>query len=458
MGDFSMKLKKNTKTNKKRIQKHLEQINLFAAGIDIGSHEHYVAVPESLDENPVRNFSCFTSDLEAMADWLVMIGITTVAMESTGIYWIPAFEILEERGLEVILVNAHHVKNVSGRKTDVKDCQWLQQLHTYGLLAGAFRPEDNYCVLRAYMRQREMLVSTIATHIQHMQKSLRQMNLLLDNVVTDITSQTGMRIIRAILTGERDPETLANYRDGRCKNGVEVIAQSLFGNYRKEHLFTLKQSVELYDIYHEKLLDCDIEIEDCLSQLEKQPADPPLSGKKRRKKNNKNAMSFNVTQYLHELCGTDLTEIDGLDEHSILKILSETGIDMSKWETAKHFVSWMGLSPNNKISGGKVLSSKTIKTQNRAKHVFKVAAFALSNSKSGLGAFYRRLRARIGAPKAINATARKVAIIFYNMIKFKTVFKTQTQEEYNDAHKKRIVKNLKQKAKQFGLELVPVAV
>jgi len=335
---------------------------------------------------------------------------------------------------------------------------WIQQLHTYGLLSGAFRPEDNYCVLRAYMRQREMLVSTIATHIQHMQKSLRQMNLLLDNVVTDITSQTGMRIIRAILSGERDPETLANYRDGRCKNSVEVIAQSLFGNYRKEHLFTLKQSVELYDIYHEKLLDCDIEIEDCLSQLEKQPADSPLSGKKRRKKNNKNAMSFNVTQYLHELCGTDLTEIDGLDEHSILKILSETGINMSKWETAKHFVSWMGLSPNNKISGGKVLSSKTIKTQNRAKHVFKIAAFALSNSKSGLGAFYRRLRARIGAPKAINATARKVATIFYNMIKFKTAFKTQTQKEYNDTHKKRIVKNLKLKAKQFGLELVPVAV
>lgn len=458
MEDFSVKLKKKTKTNKKRIQKHLEQINLFAAGIDIGSHEHYVAVPASLDENPVRRFSCFTRDLEAMADWLVRIGITTVAMESTGIYWIPVFEILESRGLEVILVNAHHVKNVSGRKTDVKDCQWIQQLHTYGLLAGAFRPEDDYCALRAYMRQREILVSTIATHIQHMQKSLRQMNLLLDNVVTDITSLTGMRIIRAILSGERDAIVLANHRDGRCKNSCEVIAQSLMGNYRQEHLFTLKQAVELYDFYHEKLQDCDIAIEDCLSQLEKQPPESPLSSKKRRKKNNKNAMNFNVTHYLHELCGTDLTEIDGLDEHSILKILSETGINMDKWETAKHFVSWMGLSPNNKISGGKILSSKTIKTQNRAKHVFKVAALALSNSKSGLGAFYRRLRARLGAPKAINATARKVAIIFYNMIKHKTAYNAQSQEEYNEAHKNRMVKNLKQKAKQFGLELVPIAV
>lgn len=458
MEDFSMKLKNFSETEEKRVQEHLEQTNLFAAGIDIGSHEHYVAVPESLDENPIRSFSCFTSDLDEMADWLVKIGITTVAMESTGIYWIPVFEILEARGLEVILVNAHHVKNVSGRKTDVKDCQWIQQLHTYGLLAGAFRPEDNYCVLRAYMRQREILVSTIATHIQHMQKSLRQMNLLLDNVVADITGLTGMLIIRALLSGERDAEKLAGYRDGRCKNSAEVIAKSLMGNYREEHLFTLKQSVELYDIYHEKLQDCDIEIERCLSQLEKQPPISPLSSKKQRKKNNRNAMNFHVAHYLHELCGTDLTEIDGLDEQSILKILSETGIDMSKWKTAKHFVSWMGLSPNNKISGGKILSSKSIKTQNRAKQVFKMAAFTLSNSKSGLGAFYRRLRSRLGAPKAINATARKVAIIFYNMLKHKTAYKTQSQEEYNEAHKNRMVKNLKQKAKQFGLELVPIAV
>jgi transposase len=451
-----MKNKQLSERKRKRVQKHLEQINLFAAGIDIGSREHYVAVPESLAKESVRVFSCFTSDLESMADWLVQIGITTVAMESTGIYWIPAFEILESRGLEVILVNARHVKNVSGRKTDVKDCQWIQQLHTYGLLAGAFRPEDHYCVLRAYMRQREMLVSSIAVTIQHMQKSLRQMNLLLDNVVTDITGQTGVRIIRAILSGERDAKKLASFRDGRCKSSLEEITQSLLGNYRKEHLFTLKQSVELYDTYHTKLKDCDREIENQLDELEKQPASTSLPAKNRRKKNNQNAMKFNVVNYLYEICGTDLTEIDGLDEHSVLKIVSETGVNMDKWETEKHFVSWLGLSPNNKISGGKILSSKTIKTQNRAKQVFKLAAFALSNSKSGLGAFYRRIRARLGAPKAINATARKVAIIFYNMIKFKTAFRSQTQEEYDELNKKRIMKNLKQKAKQFGLELVPM--
>jgi transposase len=254
MGEYKMKGKKNSAKNHiKRVQQHLEQVNLYAAGIDIGSREHYVAVPPSLDEESIRKFGCFTPDLDAMADWLVKIGITTVAMESTGVYWIPAFEILESRGLEVILVNARHVKNVTGRKTDVKDCQWLQQLHTYGLLNAAFRPEDDYVTLRAYMRQRETVVSHLASKIQHMQKALRQMNVLLDNVVSHITSQTGMAIIRDILSGIRDPKKLAENRDRRCKNNAETIAKSLVGNYRAEHLFSLKQSVELYDFYNEKL-------------------------------------------------------------------------------------------------------------------------------------------------------------------------------------------------------------
>jgi transposase len=459
MKDVPMKLKNSSKNKAKRIKKHLEEINLYAAGIDIGSREHFVSVPESLDDEPVRNFGCFTIDLENMADWLVRIGITTVAMESTGIYWITLFEILETRGLEVILVNAHHVKNVSGRKTDVKDCQWLQQLHTYGLLAGAFRPEDEYCVLRAYMRQRGTLVSTLSTHIQHMQKALRQMNVLLDNVVSDITSKTGMSILRAILSGERNAEKLASYRDRRCKNSIEVIAKSLMGNYRKEHVFSLKQSIELYDFYHEKLRDCDQEIEQQLLQLEKQPdlAERQSPTKKRYKKHEKNAIQFDVANYLYDLCGTDLTDIDGLDEGSVLKVLSETGIDMTKWKTASHFVSWMGLSPNNKISGGKVLSSKTVKTRNRAKQAFKLAAWGLSNSKSGLAAHYRRLRARIGAPKAINATARKIAVIFYNMLKNKTAYISQSQEEYDKAHQQRILKLLQQKAVQFGFQLVPAS-
>lgn len=235
-----MKGKRNsTKIHKKRLQQHLEQINLYAAGIDIGSREHYVAVPPSLDEDSVKKFGCFTPDLESMADWLVKIGITTVAMESTGVYWIPTFEILESRGLKVILVNARHVKNVTGRKSDVKDCQWLQQLHTYGLLNAAFRPEDDYVTLRTYMRQRETMVSHLSSKIQHMQKALRQMNVLLENVVSDITSQTGMAIIRDILSGIREPQKLAENRDRRCKNSAEIIAKSLVGNYRDEHLFSL---------------------------------------------------------------------------------------------------------------------------------------------------------------------------------------------------------------------------
>jgi hypothetical protein len=450
------KLYLKKKKLKKVKQQHLDCVNLFAAGIDIGSREHYVCVPESLDSESVKVFGCFTPDLDDMADWLVRIGVTTVAMESTGVYWIPAFEILEARGLEVILVNAHHVKNVTGRKTDVKDCQWLQQLHTFGLLAGAFRPEEAYCILRTYMRQRENLISQHSMHIQHMQKSLRQMNLLLDNVVTDITSKTGFKIIRSILSGERDPDKLASYRDPRCKNTVEVIAKSLKGNYRNDHLFTLKQAVELYDIYDEKLNACDTEIEQQLNNLEKW--DPSLinSAKKKTKKKSKNELNFDPSNDLYQLCGINLTAIDGLETHSVIKVLSETGVNMEKWKSANHFVSWMGLSPNNKISGGKILSSKTVKTKNRAKHTFKIAAFALSNSKSGLGAYYRRMRSRLGAPKAINATARKLAIIFYTMLKNKTPYISQTQEEYEQQNKKRILRQLNLKAKNLGFELVAV--
>lgn len=455
MGEYMMKGKKNrTNTHKKRLQQHLEHVNLYAAGIDIGSREHYVAVPPSLDEDSVKKFGCFTPDLEAMADWLVKIGITTVAMESTGVYWIPAFEILESRGLKVILVNARHVKNVTGRKTDVKDCQWLQQLHTYGLLHGAFRPEDDYVSLRAYMRQRETIVSHLASKIQHMQKALRLMNVLLDNVVSDITSQTGMAIIRDILSGIRDPKELAKNRDCHCKNSAEIIAKSLVGNYRDEHLFALKQSVELYDFYNAMLDECDQVICLYLSTLRTQADASERPAQKKRKKCNSNALRFDASINLYELCGVDLTAIDGMEEHGLLKIIAETGIDMSKWATENRFTSWLGLSPNNKISGGKVLSSSSIKTKNRAKQAFKMAAFSLSNSRSGLGAFYRRLRARIGAPKAISATARKLAVIFYKMLKNKTEYRKQSQEEYDELHKSRVLKQLKHKAKLFGMELI----
>jgi len=438
---------------KARLNKHLEQVNLYAAGIDVGSQEHYVAVAEGLDDKPVRSFPCFTGDLNRMADWLVEIGIQTVVMESTGVYWIPVFEILEERGLEVLLVNARHVKNVSGRKSDVLDCQWLQQLHTYGLLEGAFRPPEQVCALRAFLRQRENLIRYAASHVQHIQKALRQMNLLLDNVVSDITGKTGMLIIRTIVDGERDPHKLAQHRDRRCKRSEEEIAKSLEGHYRDEHLFALGQAVELYDIYHEKILACDHAIEQQIDTFDTESTRDLPPGKKMRKQGN--AFAFDVRGQLYRITGVDLTRIDGIDETTALKFLSETGTDMSRWKTEKHFASWLGLSPGNKISGGKILNSKTKPSANRAAAALRVAAFTLANSKSALGAFYRRLRSRLGAPKAITATAHKLARLIYAMLKQGSEYVDLGQDYYEQQYQERIMNNLRKKAAQFGFTLIP---
>ena len=449
-------MKKQTilKRKQKRISTHLEQVNLYAAGIDIGSTSHYVAVPAELDDQPVREFPCFTGDLNRMADWLVKMGIQTVAMESTGVYWIPAFEILEERGLEVLLVNAHHVSNVPGRKSDVQDCQWLQQLHTYGLLRGCFRTAEENVALRAYMRQRGNLIQSASDHIRRMQKALRQMNLLLDNVVTDITGKTGMGIIRAILGGVRDPAELAKLRDARCKQDEQTIASSLEGHYREEHLFSLKQSVELYDFYQQQILDCDTTIEVELRKQDSKGDPDDLPSVKKRK--NKNGLAFDVRSELYRMTGVDLTRIDGMDEHSVLKVLSETGTNMSAWPTEKHFASWLTLSPSNKITGGKVLSGKTRPSANRAAAAFRIAAFGLFNSKSALGAYLRRMRTRLGAPKAITATAHKLARIFYSMLKDGTEYVDQGQDYYEEKYRDRVMKNLKKRAASLGLDLTPM--
>jgi transposase len=454
MEGHAMKNKPSPDRAHKRLTKHLEQINLYAAGIDIGSESHYVAVPEGLDDDPVRSFLCFTGDLERLADWLVQIGIQTVAMESTGIYWIPLFEILEERGLEVLLVNARHVKNVSGRKTDVLDCQWLQQLHTYGLLEGAFRPPEQVTALRAYMRQRGTLVRYAGSHIQHMQKALRQMNLLLDNVVSDITGKTGMTIIRAILKGERDPGKLAAYRDGRCKKSKQEIAHSLQGHYRDEHLFALRQSVELYDTYSAQITNCDEAIEQQLKRFDAQGDPEQLRVSKKQKA--ANAPTFDVRGELYRMSGVDLTAIDGISDITALKVLSETGTDMSRWKSEKHFSSWLGLSPGNRVSGGKILSSKTKPTTNRAAAALRMAAFTLSNSKSALGAYYRRMRSRHGAPKAITSTAHKLARLIYSMLKHGTEYVDQGQDYYEQQYQDRVMKNLKRRAAQLGFALAPI--
>lgn len=454
-------MSKNTRkrcllSKKEPLPKHLEHINLWAAGIDIGSTSHFVAIPEGCDEITVREFSSFTTGLHELADWLTQCRIKTIAMESTGVYWIPVYELLESKGFEVRLVDAKQVKNVSGRKTDVLDCQWIQQLHTYGLLNSAFRPVEEICALRSYVRQRTMLIQNMSMHIQHMQKALTQMNLQLHHVITDITGDTGMKIIRAIMAGERNPKILAQYRDWRCKNSLATIASALTGNYRAEHLFALQQALELYDFYQEKISACDTEIEKKLaefstSSLLAEPSSIPL---KQNKRISKNAPSFDLGTQVQRLTGVDLMEVPGMNSLSVLYLIGEIGLDMTCWNSAKHFASWLGLCPGNKVSGGKRISGKTKASANRAAATLRMAASTLHRSNTALGAFLRRLKSRLGSPKAITATAHKIAKIIYNMLRHGVVYKEAGQEYYEQQYRDRMVKNLKRRAEEFGFSLV----
>ncbi len=455
-----------TKRNKKpksqnfemsKLPQHLQHINVNAAGIDIGSERHFVAVPEGRDEVSVREFGTFTTDLQALAAWLKQCGVTTVAMESTGVYWIPLFELLEREGFEVKLVDARHVKNVSGRKSDVLDCQWLQQLHTYGLLAGAFRPPDEICVLRSYLRQREMLTQTASQHIQHMQKALQQMNLLLHNVVSDITGVTGMKIIKAMLAGERDPRVLARNRDERCKNTAATIAKSLVGNYRAEHIFALGQAVDLFETYQAKIADCD---EALIKQLENQPDvsdDGPPTPEKPTQARDRLRSGVDVRELLYKKSGVDLFAIPGLAADTLLTLTSEVGFDLTPWKTEKHFASWLGVCPGTKKSGGKVLNKKTKRHPNRAAQAFRLAAASLSRSKTALGAFYRRIKSRSGGKHAVTATAHKIARIYYAMLTQGTAYVELGQQAYELRYKERRLDHLKVQAKSLGFQLVPCA-
>lgn len=402
----------------------------------------------------MQEFPAFTADLQRLADWLVRCAITTVAMESTGVYWIPLFELLESRGFDVKLINSHHVKNVPGRKTDVVDCQWIQQLHTFGLLSGSFRPDDEICVLRAHMRQRDNLTRYAGAHIQHMQKALNQMNIQLHHVVSDLTGVTGMKIIRAVLAGERDPRVLAKHRDRRCKNPVETLAKALQGNGREEHLFSLRQAVELFDVYQQKINDCDQAIARVFDALERQ-TDQTTPKPVRRQICSRNTPDINLHERRFQLAGVDLTRIDTLNPHSVLKILSETGIDMTRWPSAKHFASWLGLSPGNQVSGGKRIGkSKTTPSANRAAAAFRMAAQSLHASQSALGGFFRRQKARLGSPKAVTAAAHKLARIFYSMLKNKRAYDAPDINYYEEQYRKRVMANLRKRAAQMGFELV----
>jgi transposase len=437
----------------------LKQLNLNAAGLDIGAAEIYAAIPEGRDEVSVRQFETFTADLHALADWLEACGVDTVAMESTSVYWIPVYEILEERGFDLYLVNARHVKNVTGRKTDIFDCQWLQQLHTYGLLRGSFRPSQEICKLRTLLRHRGNLIRWRAAHIQHMQKALNLMNLHLTNVISDITGVTGMKIMRAIVVGERDPKVLAQYRDPNCKNSEAVIAKSLEGNYTSEHLFVLQQALELYDVYTTKIRVCDAEVEQLYSEFEPQVdiMEKPLKSPKKKQRKNKNAPDYDLRTYLYQMTGVDLTAIDGLEVFTVQSIISVLGTDMGKWKSVKHFTSWLGLAPENDISGGKVLRTGTKKVKSRANLAFRLAAMGASRGQSVLGAFYRRIRAKHGPGVAIVATAHKIARIFYAMLKERREYISPDTTEYEAKQKERAIKHIQRKAVRLGLQVVPAA-
>ena len=451
---MTTKLKKG-----KRTKKVLHEVKENAAGIDVGAYEVFAAVPEDRDEESIRSFSTFTEDLQEMARWLIRCRIDTVAMESTGVYWIPVFQILEAYGIEVCLVNARHVKNVPGRKTDVQDCQWLQYLHSVGLLSASFRPSADVVAVRTLLRHRENLVKSAAAHIQHMQKALTQMNLYLHNVISHITGKTGMAIIDAILEGERDPKELAKRRDHRIKADEETIAKSLVGDYKEEHLFTLKQAAGLYRYYGALIEECDEEIETLLKAFETKREDEPKAKPAPKKKTGGNELHFDVQSHLYKIYGVDLTEIPGVSGLTAHTIFTEIGTDIRKFKTVHHFTSWLGLSPNNKISGGKVLSSKTSFSSNRVAKALRLAANALYNSKSYLGDYFRKMRSRLGAPKAITAIAHKLARIVYAMLTNQTPYDESVFAVEEAKHQEKLLKKLEKQAKAFGLSLVdaPVA-
>jgi transposase len=424
-----------------------------AAGIDIGSASHFVAVPPDRDDQPVREFPSFTADLNALADWLNACGVDTVAMESTGVYWIPVFELLQSRGFTVLLVNARHVKNVCGRKSDVLDCQWLQQLMTYGLLSGAFRPAEQICVLRALWRQRGTLLKSQAREVQHLQKALTQMNVQLANVIADLVGETGQKILRAIVAGERDGQVLGSMKNVRVHASVNEIAMSLQGNWRAEHLFALKQALAAFDFWGTQLAECDREIEQQLQRLQTHEGDP-AKGKKRSR--SRNAPKFDLRTLLFRMCGVDLTRIDGIDVTTAAAVVAEIGVDMSRFPTVKHFTSWLGLCPGTKITGGKVMSGKTKRCANRAAQALRLAAAALRSSKSALGAYFRRLCSRMDKPKAVTAAAHKLARLIYTMLTKGEQYTDQGQDYYEERYRERVLRGLAQRAEKLGMKMVAI--
>lgn len=471
---------KSTRSLKKCLQKggpirpaaKLPLVNPHAGGIDIGSVEHYVCVPEDAvpeGESNVRSFGAFTRDLDRLVEWLQACGVKTVAMESTGVFWIPLAQKLEAAGIEMVLVNARHLKYVPGRKTDLKDCQWLQQLHSYGLLNGSFRPAQDICALRSLMRHRENLGQSCGREVQHMQQALQQMNVHLHHAVSDLDGQTGFRILDAILAGERDPKKLVELRDEKCsKTTPEELEAALVGDWRAEHLFVLQQARDTYRHLADQISQCDRQIEQALAQVviperpqpeEPLPPNPTAAEKPRKKKRFKpgkagTGLKKDLGEELKRICGVDLTQIMGINVLGVLIILSEIGLDMSRWRSAKAFCSWLGLCPGNKISGGKVLNSRTAHVVNRVAILLRAVAPAIGRSDTWLGSFHRRMRARLGPAGANTATAHKLACLIYHLLKYKEEYIDVDRLLYESKLYKIRFSRISKQAEELGYELV----
>jgi len=438
----------------------LEVVHPHAAGIDIGNESHYVAVPPTRDRQPVRHFGCTTVELKALAEWLKQCGIQTVAMQSTGVYWIAVYDILETAGLDVYLVNARDTKNLPGRKSDVQESQWLMKLHTYGLLRNSFRPSQEIRTMRTYWRQRNDLIRAAVSHIQRIQKALTQMNIQLGNVLSDVSGVTGQAILKAILAGERDPHKLAALRDPRVKASEEQIARYLEGNWQEDLLFVLKQEQAGYEFCQQQIAECDRQLEQYLQLREDRSQGASLpqemrKGRLVRKKGNKPV--FALRAELFRITGTNLTQVDGIDVVTAATILSEAGWDMSKWEDEHHFVSWLRLCPDNRISGNKVLGKGRLPTNNRASIALRMAASTLRVSNTYLGAQFRRFRTKLGAPVAIKAMAAKLARLVYRMLRYGMKYVDQGAKIYEAQHRQRQIGQLKWNAAKLGFRVVEAA-
>jgi transposase len=436
----------------------LQVVHPDAAGIDIGNEAHYVAVPPDRDSQPVRRFGCTTAELKSMAEWLKQCKICRVAMQSTGVYWIAVYDLLEQAGLEVYLVNARETKNLPGRKSDVQESQWLMKLHTYGLLRNSFRPTQEIRTMRTYWRQRNDLIQSAARHVQRMQKAMTQMNIQLANVLSDVSGVTGQAIIKAILAGQRDPYQLAKLRDRRVKASTEQVARSLEGNWQEDLLFLLQQEQDGYEFCQKQITECDRRLQQHLQQHPDRSAGASLPEEKRKerlRKKKENKPQFDLRADLFRMTGTDLTRIDGIDVRTAATVISEAGWDMSKWRTEDHFVSWLRLCPDNKVSGDKVIGKGRLSTNNRLTTAFKMAASCLRQSNSYLGTQFRRLKARLGPPVAIKAMAAKLARLVYRMLRYGMQFVDQGAEFYQARHRQREINFLKRKAANLGFQIMP---